>query len=122
MSVIFVFLLGALAGVLVTHAIYRQKVENIIKDEPRTISEVIVQRLNRKLDLDPAQLEQMRAIVRETRAEIKNAQKQIKPQIEEILAGSQSRVRAILRPDQLQKYEKILAERKKKRQDEGNNK
>ncbi|MFI5296084.1 MAG: hypothetical protein ACHQ0Y_13800 [Thermodesulfovibrionales bacterium] len=121
-SVILVFLLGAMTGALVTHTIYRQKMENIIKDEPRTIREVIVQRLDRKLSLDPAQLEQVRAIVRETHSEMKNVRKQIRPQIDEILTRSQAKVRAILRPDQLEKYEKILAERKKRRETEENNK
>jgi hypothetical protein len=121
-SVILVFLLGAMTGALVTHTIYRQKMENIIKDEPRTIREVIVQRLDRKLSLDPAQLEQVRAIVRETHSEMKNVRKQIRPQIDEILTRSQAKVRAILRPDQFEKYEKILAERKKRRETEENNK
>jgi hypothetical protein len=121
-SVLFVFLLGALAGALVTHTIYRQKVENIIKEEPRTMSEVIVQRLNRKLDLDPAQLEQIRAIVRDTHAEMKNVRRQIRPQIDAILERSQAKIRGILRPGQLEKYEKILNERKKRRQNEENNK
>jgi hypothetical protein len=121
-SVILVFLLGAMTGALVTHTIYRQKMENIIKDEPRTIREVIVQRLDRKLSLDPAQLEQVRAIVRETHSEMKNVRKQIRPQIDDILTRSQAKVRAILRPDQLEKYEKILAERKKRRETEENNK
>jgi hypothetical protein len=121
-SVILVFLLGALTGALVTHTIYRQKMENIIKDEPRTMREVIVQRLDRKLNLDPVQLEQVRATVKETHSEMKNVRKQIRPQIEEILDRSQAKVRAILRPDQLEKYEKILAERKKRRETEENNK
>jgi len=121
-SVILVFLLGALTGALVTHTIYRQKMENIIRDEPRTIREVIVQRLDRKLNLDPVQLEQVRAIVKETHSEMKNVRKQIRPQIEEILDRSQAKVRAILHSDQLEKYEKILAERKKRRETEENNK
>lgn len=121
-SVIFVFLLGALAGALVTHAVYRQKVENIIKDEPGTMREVIVQRLSRKLNLDATQLEQVRAIVKETHAEMKNVRKQIRPQIDEILTRSQTKVRAILHPDQLEKYEKILAERKKRRETGENSK
>jgi hypothetical protein len=119
-SVMFVFLLGALAGALVTHTIYRQKMENIIKDEPTTMREVIVQRLNRRLQLDPTQLEQLRTIVKETHTEMKNVRKLIRPQMEAILARSQERVRSILRPDQLEKYEKIVAERKKKRGNEEN--
>ena len=113
-SVLLVFLFGASAGVLVTHKIYQQKMEKIIGDEPRTMREVIVQRLNHALDLDAAQLEQLRTIVKETRAEMKDLRKQIRPQMEEVLVRSQSKIRAILQPDQLEKYEQITSERKKR--------
>jgi nicotinamide riboside kinase len=121
-SVILVFLLGSLAGALVTHRIYQHRVESIIKGEPKPITELIVQRLNHDLHLDSTQLEQLRTIVKETRAEMKNVRKQFRPKIEEILARSQNKVRAILHPDQLEKYEKIVAERKKKHEDEDNSK
>jgi hypothetical protein len=119
-SVILVFLLGSLAGALVTHKIYQHMIEGIIKGEAKPIRELIVQRLNHELHLDATQLEQLRIILKETHDEIRNVRKQFRPQIEEILARSQSRVRAILHPDQLEKYEKIIAERKKKRENEEN--
>lgn len=119
-SIVIVFLLGALAGALVTHKIYQQKVEGVIKGEPKSMREFIVRRMDHELHLDAIQLEQLRAIVRETHAEMKNLRKQFKPQTEEILARSQEKVRAILRPDQLEKYEKIVAERRKKRETKDN--
>jgi hypothetical protein len=121
-SVILVSLLGSLAGALVTHRIYQHRIESIIRGEPRLITEMIVQRLNHDLNLDSTQLEQLRIIIRETRAEMKNVRKQFRPKIEEILVRSQNKVRAILRPDQLEKYEKIVAERKKRHEDEDNSK
>ena len=100
----------------------KHRIEDIIRGDPKAMRELIVQRLNHKLHLDTTQLEQLRVIVKETHAEIKNVRKQFRPQIEEILARSQNRVRAILRPDQLEKYEKIIAERKKRREKEENTK
>lgn len=119
-SIVIVFLLGALAGALVTHKIYQQKVEGVIKGEPKSMREFIVRRMDHELHLDAIQLEQLCAIVQETHAEMKNLRKQFRPQTEEILARSQEKVRAILRPDQLEKYEKIVAERRKKRETEDN--
>ena len=116
-SIILVFLLGSLAGVLITHEIYHHRIESIIKGEPNAMRELIVQRLNHKLHLDTNQLSQLRDIVKETHEDMKNVRKQFRPQIEEILLRSQNRVRAILHPDQLEKYEKIVAKRKKKRKD-----
>jgi len=117
-SIIVVFLLGSLAGALITHEIYQHRIESFIRGEPKR--ELIVRRLNHYLNLDTTQLEQLRIIVKETYDGIKNVRKQIRPQIEEILESSQNKVRAILRPDQLEKYEKIIAERKKRRENKEN--
>jgi hypothetical protein len=111
-SVILVFLLGALAGGLVTHKIDQRRIAGIIRGEPREVGEMIVQRLNHKLYLDREQVDKLRVIVYETRDEIRKVRNQFRPQIREILERSRGRVRAILRPDQLQEYEKIVAERK----------
>lgn len=119
-SIIAVFLLGALAGAIVAQRIYQQRIEGIIRGEPRTTKEFIVRRLNRELHLDAAQLEQLKAIVQETHTEMRNVRKRFRPQLEEILARSQDKIRAILRPDQLERYEKIVAERKKKWDKEDN--
>lgn len=89
-----------------------------MQQEPRTMREVIVERLHHKLNLDEKQLEQLREIVKETHDEIKNVRKQFRPQIEEILERSRNRVRTILRPDQLEQYEKMIAEHKKRREKE----
>jgi len=121
-SIILVFLLGSLAGALVVHKIYQHRMESIIKGDPDAMRELIVQRLNHKLHLDTNQLYQLRTIVKETHDEMRDVRKRFRPQIEEILARSQNKVRAILRPDQLEKYEKIVAERKKKRESEENTK
>ena len=119
-SIIIVFVLGALTGALLTHKIYQHKVEGIIKGEPRTMREFIVRRLDRELHLDANQLEQLRALVEETHAKMKKVRKQFRPQMEEILSYSQEKVRGLLRPDQREEYEKIIAERKKKRENEEN--
>ncbi len=117
-SVLLVFVLGALSGAIVTHTIYRQKMENIIRDEPKAMREFMIQRLNSKLHLDDAQLQQIRAIARETHAEMKAVRKKIRPEIEEVLSRSQAKIRQILRPDQLEKYDQIILERRKRHENE----
>jgi uncharacterized membrane protein YeaQ/YmgE (transglycosylase-associated protein family) len=117
-SVILVFLLGALAGALVIHKVDQHRIAGIIRGEPGAVGELIVQRLNHKLRLDPQQVEKVRVIVYETHDEIRNVRKQFRPQIQEILDRSRNRVRAILRPDQLEEYEKIVAERKARQERE----
>jgi len=117
-SVILIFLLGGMAGALVMHSIDQKKIESIMKGESGMTREYIVTRLNRQLNLDPAQLEQLRHIVRETHAEMRSVRKQYRPQIEEILKRSQDKVRVILRPEQLEIFNKIVAEREKRHESE----
>src|SRR5512135_2880753 len=117
-SVILIFCLGALSGAIVTYKAYRQKMENIIRDEPKAMRELMVQRLNSKLHLDDAQLEQILAIAKETHAEMKSVRKKIRPEIEEVLSRSQAKIRAILNPEQLEKYNQILSERRKRHENE----
>lgn len=117
-SVILIFGLGALSGAIVTYKIYWQKMENIIRDEPRAMREVMVQRLNSKLNLDVAQLEQIRAIAKETHAEMKSVRKKIRPEVEEVLARSQAKIRTVLRPEQQEKYDQILSERRQRHENE----
>ena len=120
-SVILIFLLGGMGGALIMHKIDHQKIESIMKGESGTTREFIVSRLNRELSLDATQLEQLRIIVRETHAEIHSVRKQYRPQINEILKRSQDKVRAILRPEQLERFNKIVADRKKRHDTEDNN-
>jgi len=119
-SVVLIFGLGALSGTIVTYRIYRQQMENIIRDEPKAMRELMVQRLNSKLHLDAAQMEQIRTIATETHAEMKSVRKKIRPEIEEVLSRSQAKIRAILRPEQLEKYDQILLERRKRHEKEEN--
>ena len=120
-SVILIFLLGGIAGALLMHRTDQQKIESIMHGESGTTREFIVTRLNRELNLDAAQLEQLRTIVRETHAEIRSVRKEYRPQIDEVIKGSQDKVRAILRPEQLEVFNKIVEERKKRREGEENN-
>ena len=113
-SIILIFLLGAMAGALVMHRVDQRKIESVMKGEAGTTREFIVTRLERELGLDSAQVEQLRMIIKETHAEMREVRKQYRPQIEDILKRSQERVRTILHNDQLASYNKMLEERKKR--------
>jgi len=119
-SVVLIFLLGGIAGALLMHRTDQQKIESIMHGEPGTTREFIVTRLNRELSLDSAQLEQLRTIVGETHAEIRNVRKEYRPQIDEVIKRSQDKVRAILRPEQLETFNKLVAERQKRHEGEEN--
>ena len=72
----------------------------------------IVRRLSWKLHLDATQREQLRVIVHDGQQDMKALRHQIQPQIEEVFARSEAKIRVILRPDQQERLDKLIAERK----------
>jgi hypothetical protein len=78
--------------------------------------DLIVGRLSRKLDLDRAQQEKVRAIVTETRRDIDEIRKPVQAQVEAAIESSRARVRVVLRPDQQETFDRIQAERRKRRE------
>ena len=115
LGVLLVFLLGALAGAAVVHRYDRQSVEAVLSGKGDATAELVVRRLSRSLDLDPAQRDQVRAIVTETRREIAEIRKPVQARIDAALESSRGRVRALLRPDQQEKFDRIQSERRKRR-------
>ena len=109
-GVIAVFVLGGLAGSITTIGMVRHRLVHGHGSE--MMADLIVRRLSWELRLDRAQRAQLRDIVAEGQQEMKVVRKQIQPQIEEILTRSEVKVRVLLRPDQQEKFDKLIAERK----------
>ncbi len=116
LGVLLVFLLGALAGAAIEHRVDRHRVDAVLSGRGGATVDLIVRRLSRSLDLDRAQQEQVRAIVTETHREIAEIRKPVQARTEAAIDGSRARVRAILRPDQQEKFDRIQAERRKRRE------
>jgi len=113
-GVMLVFFLGILCGSLGTHLLYNYRLESVFDDRTQAREESIVNRLDHKLDLDDRQEEQVKAIVHETQEEIRAARSQIRPQIEALIVKAQVKIRAILTPEQIKKYEQMIAAHKEK--------
>ncbi len=114
LGVVLVFVLGVLCGVLATHLLYNYRIETIISGREQGREELIVRRLDRKLDLDDRQEEQVRAIVHETHGVVQALRDQVRPQTEAAIEKAQARIMTILTLEQQKKYERMIAERKER--------
>jgi len=112
LCVLFVFILGATCGAVVTYTIQHARFESYVKGGPVFREELFVKRLTSKLDLDSRQQEQVKAIVHETHSGIRQVRSQCRPGIEALLQQGQARISAVLRPDQQERFREIIAERK----------
>lgn len=117
--VLAVFLLGIALGALGTYLagarVWGGQTEN---KGPRDKRARFVQRLNRELDLTPDQQKQLVTILDETREQYRALQQQIAPQTDKVRQQSREKIRAILTPEQIPKFEDFLRrmdEERKKR-------
>jgi|SRR5579862_831754 len=110
LGVIAIFILGGLAGSITTIGLVRHRL--VSGHGPQMMADLIVRRLSWELRLDRDQRAQLRTIVTEGQEELRAIRKQIQPQVEEQLTRAEGKVRAILRPDQQEKFDKLIAERK----------
>lgn len=111
-GVLGVFLLGMVAGGLVTARFIKNRAHQAFATGTPLAAEFIVRRLSWDLGLDADQRRQVLAIMQETQRGLQAAHQQVRPQTEKILADSNDMIRAVLRPDQQAKYNQILAERR----------
>ncbi len=109
-GVIAVFVLGGLAGSITTIGVVRHRL--VHGHGGQMLADLIVRRLSWELRLDRAQRAQLRDIVAEGQQEMKVVRKQIQPQVDDILTHSEAKVRVLLRPDQQENFDKLIAERK----------
>lgn len=114
-GVLLIFVLGVASGVLGTHIFYKSRIEALTCGESKGREDHILRRLGRDLNLDDQQLDRVKTILHETRAEMKVVRKQYRPQIEAVLEKGHDRIRKILRQDQQEIFEKIIAERRARR-------
>ncbi len=118
MCVLLVFLLGAASGGLAVHIIYKSKMDTYLHGSFKAREQMILDRLSRRLDLDDRQRAQLLVIIRQTHDEISSIKKQYRPQMEAVLEKSRQEVRQILRPDQQEKFDQFIKQRKAMREKE----
>ncbi len=105
-----VFLLGMVAGGLLTIRLERR----FALHGPDAWARLVIRRLNWELRLDPSQREQLRDIVTTAQQEMKLVHEQNQPQIRTVLERAKDQTRAMLRPDQQAKFDKLIADRHQK--------
>ena len=112
LGVLAVFLLGMIAGGLITFGVIRQMFQ--LGHGPQARTDFLVRKLSWDLRLDAQQRQQLRAIVQEGQQDMKPLRQQMHPQVEAILDRADAKIRAILRPNQVGKFDELVAERKAK--------
>ena len=105
--VLAVFLLGLLVGGLGVHVMGSHAAPPPPAPMPTTSDEVVKQ-LDAKCSLTSEQEKQIRAIMNDVMSQYRQLYEPIRPQIEEVRQAGRQRMRGVLTPEQLPKFEEYL--------------
>jgi len=114
LGVVVVFLLGMTAGAFLTDAAAAKRLHRVLHGQTAFTAEEITRRLSRQLLLDAAQRQQMLGLVQAAQVQITDARRQCQPRVLTALDNFDAKARVVLRPDQLERFDKLVADRKAK--------
>ncbi|HKZ79834.1 MAG TPA: periplasmic heavy metal sensor [Pyrinomonadaceae bacterium] len=111
---VLIFLLGFAGGSLAFNVYHRWRGDWV----PRDRRDRLEQMLDR-LELTPAQREQVHQIFSETREQFQNLRKESEPRFEEIRRQTDERLQKVLTPEQWQKFQQHREETRRRRRERG---
>ena len=111
-GVVLIFLLGAASGSLTTYTYFCPAANGHHDGKSRDREGAIIKQLTERLNLDSQQQASIGVIIGETHEKIRQVKQKMHPEIEALLNDSQHKISQLLRPDQQEKFNKIVEERR----------
>lgn len=111
-----VFVLGSVTGAALS-GLYRSRASNDRPNRERAMRERF-DKMRTELNLMDDQTKQIRAILDETRNEYRKLREELKPRFEEPRLKARARIRALLTPEQQQKFDAMVTQHDAQRESE----
>ncbi len=108
LSVGAIFLFGVIFGVAISLGIMRDEMRHVVEGGPEKVAEVVVIRLRKELHLDQGQEEMLQQIALDTRIKLAAIRQKTQPEVAETLDDGAKRIRGILNPEQVKKFDEIV--------------
>ena len=112
-----VFVLGCATGVALT-GLYRSRASGDKSEARDRAMQERFERMRRELSLTDQQATAVRTILDETRNEYRALRTELRPRFEEPRLKARSRIRALLNPEQQQKFDALIAQQDAQRDQE----
>jgi len=111
-----VFALGCLTGASLD-SVYRIRARNNERQEARgrRDKQDIFEHMKRDLNLNEQQATEIRAILDQTRNDYRALRAEVRPRYDQVRQNARTRIRALLTPEQQQRFDLKVAERDAKR-------
>ena len=108
LGVLLIFVFGMIVGGAGASADIAQKIRAVLTGGPEAVVKEVVKRLDAELKLDPEQKRMLQGIADETHIKLRQSRAKIQPEVDHTLGEAEGRVRAILYPNQIEKFDKLL--------------
>ena len=112
LGVLLIFIFGMIVGGAGASAgaaqKIREKIREVLTGGPEAVVKEIVKRLDEELKLDPEQKRMLQGIADETHIRLRQSREKIQPEVDRTLGEAEARVRAILYPEQIEKFDKLV--------------
>jgi Spy/CpxP family protein refolding chaperone len=109
-----VFVLGSITGAALT-GLYRSRAS---ADRPEKATHDRFDKMRRELNLTDEQTKSVSAILDETRNEYRSLRAELRPRFEEPRQKARAKIRALLTPEQQQKFDAMVAQQDAQRENE----
>jgi Spy/CpxP family protein refolding chaperone len=109
-----VFVLGSITGAALT-GLYRSRAS---ADRPEKAMHDRFDKMRRELNLTDEQTKSVSAILDETRNEYRSLRAELRPRFEEPRQKARAKIRALLTPEQQQKFDAMVAQQDAQRENE----
>ena len=103
-----IFVFGMIVGGAGASAGISQKIREVLTGGPVAVVKEVVKRLDAELKLDAEQKRMLQGIADETHIKLRQSRAKIQPEVDRTLGEAEGRVRAILYPNQIEKFDKLL--------------
>jgi hypothetical protein len=107
-GVLLVFLFGVFIGAAGTNAGIARKAREVMMGGPEAVMEVVVKRLDSELKLDAEQKRKLQTIVDDAHIKLRQSRARVQPEIDATLHEAEERVRDMLYPEQVEKFDKLI--------------
>ena len=112
-----VFVLGSITGAALT-GLYRSRAG---ADRPEKAMHERFDKMRRELNLTDEQTKSVSAILDDTRNEYRSLRAELRPRFEEPRQKARTKIRALLTPEQQQKFDALVAQQDAQRENEQKN-
>lgn len=108
LGVLLIFVFGVIIGAAGKNAAIAKKAKEVMMGGPESVMEVVVKRLDSDLKLDAEQRRKLQTIVDDAHIKLRQSRARVQPEIDAALSEAEERVRAMLYPNQVEKFDKLV--------------